>query len=69
MTEESAKSYIEIMKQSALAPWMLALVVIGNAGSGGIHRLYQQRRAPHPGAVRQARGGPEDVRRPVTTSP
>ena len=29
MTEESAKSYIEIMKQSALAPWMLALVVIG----------------------------------------
>ena len=29
MTEESAKSYIEIMKQSALAPWILALVAIG----------------------------------------
>ena len=29
MTEETAQQYIEIMKQGALAPWVIALIVIG----------------------------------------
>ena len=40
----------------------------GRAGPGGADRLCQRRRAPHPRAVRQAPGGPEDVRRPVLPS-
>ena len=36
----------------------------GRPGPDRLHRVHQRRRAPHSRAVRQAPGGPENVRRP-----
>ncbi len=40
-----------------------------HAGHRGFHRIHSECRAPHSRPVRQARGGPEDVRRPVQPHP
>ena len=46
-------------------PVRVVLMIVIGSGRGRVHRVHVQCRAPHPGAVRQARGGPQDVRRPV----
>ena len=52
------------------AIWVgLVSVLSFTAGSGGVHRVHLQRRAPPACAVCQAGGGPEDVRRSVHPHP
>ena len=46
------------------APAMMLLIVRHDRG-GGVHRLCGAQRAPHSGAVRQARGGPQGDGRAV----
>ena len=63
--ESMSATDIAVYENLMLAPWMIAVIVIGMPGPGGVHCVHLQCGAPPAGAVRQAGGGPEDVRRTV----
>ncbi len=55
---------VVFIQHSGAAPGRAAADSGRHAGPGGVHRVYQRCRAPHPRPVCQAAGWPEDVWRP-----